>query len=686
MRQPSLSRARVLAMIPNELPMGITAVDLAGRHVFANQFFCDMVGFSESQLLGATAPYPYWPAAHFDKIMAAFKEVLDGRSNPEGYLLHYARASGTVFPVRLRIAPMKDNGRVVGWMAAIADISRTVQQASDLAHSEMKFRAIAENIDEVFYVYDNSAGKIEYISPSYERIWDRSRQSVYAEARSFLDGILEPGRQQMLDYISGASRDEVHRIEYQLQRPDGTRRWIYDQSFPMQEAGKFWTVGIATDITERKTAELILRHRQSMLERAESLAKMAAWNVTLATNEVQTSDNLFLLLGMPVPTDHPMGGGHLMHISAMRDLLLQRTHPEDRAKVADHMDQLVDCEFRLELPGKGIRHILCHKQFVDDESGQPVSLLGVFHDVTEQRENSNAMMQLQKLEALGQLSGGLAHDLNNILAIVIGNLSELSPAASSSGETPVSAALNAALRGAELVNSLLSFARNRPSENRQSVELGRHLSELQHILNFVAGQRIRVELDLPAEPAWVQLDLATLDSSLINLLLNARDAMASGGSVRIACTLHAKDLRNPPAGVRPGPCVQLDMQDTGKGMDEHTLSHAMEPYFTTKRHGQGTGLGLSLVRGFVGQSGGAIQLKSAVGLGTCVSLYLPLVPPPAAEAKASNVAASAKRPAPPPCQSCWWTTRWPCSGWASASSGAAGIPSPAARTPPRRAP
>jgi CheY-like chemotaxis protein len=230
------------------------------------------------------------------------------------------------------------------------------------------------------------------------------------------------------------------------------------------------------------------------------------------------------------------------------------------------------------------------------------------------------------MEAIGQLTGGVAHDFNNLLTIIVGNLDMIvrKPADAQRVGRLATSAMTAARRGAEVTEKLLSFSR-RQVLRPETVNPNRLLKDFRTLLQRAVGETIEVRLDLDASLDPVRLDPGQFESAVLNLAVNARDAMPGGGTLTVrTCNAHldAAELAERPD-LSPGPYVLVSVSDTGHGMDAATLAHAFEPFFTTKDIGKGTGLGLSQVYGFVRQAGGHAQIKSEPGGGTSVELYLP---------------------------------------------------------------
>jgi signal transduction histidine kinase/CheY-like chemotaxis protein len=245
-------------------------------------------------------------------------------------------------------------------------------------------------------------------------------------------------------------------------------------------------------------------------------------------------------------------------------------------------------------------------------------------EMAQRQAAEHQLHQAQKMEALGQLTGGIAHDFNNLLTAVIGNLEFAQRRAG--GDPHLTHSLNAALRAAErgatLIQDLLTFARRKPLYPRV-VDVCAVVYDAEKILKQTIGPSVQVAFRTPPDlwPAWV--DPNQLGLAILNLALNARDAMPAGGSLRIACENRRAGAGHAPEDLVDGNYVIVSVSDTGTGMSEATLAHAIEPFFTTKEAGRGSGLGLSMVQGFAAHSGGAVHISSSLGKGTTVEMWLP---------------------------------------------------------------
>ncbi len=292
--------------------------------------------------------------------------------------------------------------------------------------------------------------------------------------------------------------------------------------------------------------------------------------------------------------------------------------------------QTVTREIHINLPDHGWRWFDFQMRPVWDANGAVVAIVPEAVEVTERRRAEEALRQAQKMEAIGQLTGGVAHDFNNLLTIIVGSLEtlqrQLRPggASGASLQAPLESAMRGAQRAASLTQRLLAFSRQQPLDPKPA-DLSRLVSGMSDLLRRTIGEQISIVTTLAAGLWRVNVDANQLETAIINLAVNARDAMPRGGELTIE-TANARldegfDFEQEK--VLPGLYVMLAVTDTGSGMSADTIARAFEPFFTTKDIGHGTGLGLSQVYGFVKQSGGHVKIDSEEGRGTSVKLYLP---------------------------------------------------------------
>jgi len=450
--------------------------------------------------------------------------------------------------------------------------------------------------------------------------------------QDFIATIHPDDRERQRDAVAAAiaGRGDLD-VEYRILWPDGSLHWVQVRG-RTTDAGcrpRARMVGVSLDITQRKEAEEALRRLNASLETqiAERTAdRDRMWRLSTDVMLVARFDATITAMNPAWTRLFGWREDELLGHSFM-DLV----HPDDRASTLAEMGRLAQglttlrFEHRCRCADGGYRWL----------SWTAVPNEGLIHavgrDVTSEKaaaaELQAAQAQLaqaQKMEAVGQLTGGVAHDFNNLLTAVLGNLELLAArlAGDDAAERMLRAAMRAAERGGKLTEQLLAFSR-RQHLRPQSVNANRIIAGMSDLLERTMGGTVQVRTHLSADLWPMLVDPTQIEIAILNLAINARDAMPLGGTITIETANVAAASRELPAEVAGRDCVRIAVADVGCGMTEEVLAKAFEPFFTTKEFGKGSGLGLSQVYGGMRQSGGAVRLKSRVGQGTTVLLYLP---------------------------------------------------------------
>jgi two-component system cell cycle sensor histidine kinase/response regulator CckA len=496
------------------------------------------------------------------------------------------------------------------------------------AASEERFRELAETIDEVFWMTDVEKRRMLYISPAYERIWGRSGEALYANPQAWVEAILPEDRDRVMAAAMQKQTTGDYQEEYRIRRPDGTVRWIYDRAFPVYNArGEVErVVGVARDITERKQAQDELRTKeeyfQSLIEHSSDLIS------------VLTVDGL-------VRYQSPAAGRMLSRPAVMPDSpsIYDLIHPDDQAAVrtairqaAASVEEPVSVEFRVKTFDGRMRVLQSLGRWL---SGTGADTLVVVNsrDVTEMQELEKQFRQAQKMDALGQLAGGVAHDFNNLLTVITGNACLLKMQGAGTGENAelLHDIQTSADRAASLTRQLLVFSRQEKAQKKE-VDLTGLVSNLGKLLRRLISEEVAIEMAVASEPLWLWADAGMIEQVVMNLAINARDAMPQGG--RLFIKTGAALPAEVPAELA-SPCALLEVTDSGTGIPANILPKIFDPFFTTKEVGKGTGLGLATVFGIVQQHKGRIVVDSVEGRGTTFRIYLPRLETPEATEQSS---------------------------------------------------
>lgn len=470
--------------------------------------------------------------------------------------------------------------------------------------------------------------------------------------------------------VNAARRFSSHVTE--RVRPDG--RILLARGEPLPHKG---FVTLYTDITEQRYIDNLLRHQNTELEErvARRTAQLENANAVLSrVNEEKTqiaqalkrSEERIRLITDTIPAmigyfdkDEVFryaNRGYADWFGVAVEAFIGHTIC---AVVGETVYNRVRDNVRLALTGRQVTY-----EYLIERQGRPMTarstlvpeigadgeVLGCFvfaYDVTEQKQMQLTLVQAQKMDAIGQLTGGLAHDFNNLLTVVIGNLAALQERHGDDAGIRefTEPALQSARRGVQLIRRLQTFSRQQPLEP-MAVDIARLVVELTTLIERSLPESIAISTELADTPMHCLVDPGQLESALLNFALNARDAMPDGGRLRIAAAplrLSPRALDTAEFGVPAGDYIRFEVADDGCGMDAATLARAFEPFFTTKQLGLGSGLGLAMTQGFARQSGGGIRIASAPGQGTTVQLVLPQCQPelPAASPEGDGAASQA---------------------------------------------
>jgi PAS domain S-box-containing protein len=494
-----------------------------------------------------------------------------------------------------------------------------IEQAQHQAREqEERFLQLAETIDEVFFVMDAAHRQTLYINPAYERIWGRSCQSLYDDPESFVEPVPAGDRERLVAYMDRVSRGEqAGKLEYRIIQPNGNVRWLLAHAVPIRnQHGDVYRIGgVALDITESRDAQMAL---EEIAERLQKLTETSFDAIDITENGIIQEAN---------PGYLRMFGYERMEDVIGRpvsDFVSDASRDDVEMRLTNNIEGTYELEGRrqdgkkLFLEATARTHVM---------RGRTVRITAL-RDMTERRALESQFRQAQKMEAVGRLAGGVAHDFNNLLTVILSytdmlieGVSPRDPRTEDLGEIR-----KATVTAASLTRQLLAFSRQQVIEPRL-INLNEIVESSEKMLRRLIGEDIEVQTTLSSAPLTVMIDPGQLEQVIMNLAVNARDAMPTGGKLTLETanvTLDAEHARDHWP-VTPGKFAMLAMSDIGCGMDEQTRTLMFEPFFTTKAVGQGTGLGLATVYGIVKQSNGFIWVYSEPGKGTSFKIYFPLL-------------------------------------------------------------
>jgi PAS domain S-box-containing protein len=395
------------------------------------------------------------------------------------------------------------------------------------------------------------------------------------------------------------------------------------------------------ELEERKKAEAALRKSEASLRDAQRIAHLGNWEWIIPSNELRWSDEIYSIFGLAP-----------QQFGATYEAFLDRVHPADRGNVEAAVSQSLakgntyGLEHRVMRPSGEIRVVREQAEIFRDETGRPMRMVGTVQDVTEQKKIEAEFLRAQRMDSIGAIAGGMAHDLNNALAPILMGIQLIRKRVA---ETDVRQMLTVmevnTHRGAEMVRQVLTFARGHDGE-RELLDLGRLIREMENILHQTMPKSVSIQALVPQD-LWPVLGNATqLHQALLNLCVNARDAMPKGGKLILAADnveLSAEEAKEIPD-ARAGCFATVLVSDSGTGIPPEILPKIFEAFYTTKEPGKGTGLGLSTIVRIVRNHAGFLSVRSEVGTGTTFEIYLPRAEAaPATEPAPADEAVSGSR-------------------------------------------
>ncbi|HBN14509.1 MAG: hypothetical protein CMQ46_14025 [Gammaproteobacteria bacterium] len=486
---------------------------------------------------------------------------------------------------------------------------------SPFQHSS-QFQLFADAIPQTIWTA-TAEGGIDFVNRAFARYTGRLREDLINRAGWL--GSVHPDDKPlvMAKWPEVIAEGKEYELEVRVQRHDGKWRWLLVQGTPVKDPdGRIikWC-GSAIDIDD-------LYRLAERFEHVASTTVDAISDWDIVNNVIWWNQGINTLFGYEredMMSDPTVWTSHL--------------HPEDRDRVLDAIWGAIrgDTEelmmnYRFMRQDGSIAEIEEHMRVVRDQSGQALRLVGGMTDVTERNEMAEQLGHAQRLQTVGELTGGMAHDFNNLLTVIQGNNELLTEALKDNPElADMSDMIRQASEKAEaLVQRLLAFAR-RQSLEPQATDVVDLINSIQPLVRRVIPARVKLELVIEDKVPAVMIDPGQLEHALLNLCLNARDAIADNGCIRIvASSASAQSLTLVNKELDAENWVAIAVEDDGQGMTEDVRRRALDPFFTTKRNGEGSGLGLSMVYGFVKQSGGYLHIQSSPGAGTAIHMLLPV--------------------------------------------------------------
>ena len=613
---------RMLA-IADALPVLIAYLDSSQRYLFVNKALADWFDLRRKDILGRTMREVLGEEAYRAR-EPLFRAALAGER--QWFAAEFNHPKRGQLAVQSEYVPQRSaSGEVEGVVILVQDVTEQRVAERSLRESEARFRRIADSAPALMWVSRLDRTR-DFVNDAYAEFL-----GVGAEEACHFDwrGAIHPDDSERIvaESIAGEASLKRFTLEGRYRRADGEYRWLRSVSQPRfgADGELIGFIGVGMDVTAEKEAESNLKglvaERTAELTASEArfraifdtvmeiVVLLKPDGTVIEVNKTPASwrdNDPRKAIGHPL-WEAPTVRNYPQHVDAIKQGV------ERAAK-----GEIFRTEVRMEREGTPTSVLDVSIQPVRTSADEIAYLLFEARDITELKAAQDQLRQSQKMEALGQLTGGIAHDFNNLLTVVVGGLDLITKRVEDERLLRYATnALSAAERGARLTGQLLAFSRVQRLEVKPTY-VAPLIDEMRPLLRNVLGPGIEKKFDLDPHLMPVMADPTQLEVAVLNLAINARDAMPDGGTLTIA-SRRRRIIDDPE--LEPGNYIELSIADTGAGMEPEVLARAFEPFFTTKEVGKGTGLGLSMVYGMARQSGGTVRIESEPGAGTTVRIF-----------------------------------------------------------------
>jgi signal transduction histidine kinase/CheY-like chemotaxis protein len=550
-------------------------------------------------------------------------EKAPGSQSASEIELCYTPPLGVAMVSRFIPQPVELNGRK---LYLFVGQHLTTQQAALLAENETRLSLALRSGGYALWDYNFESGET-YNSPEMLEIFGRQVEDKKLDFHSFNALIHPDDRDKTIEekIKQGSFGQEVFQTRYRVKTTAGKYEWIESIAGVIREpkTGRpVKSVGLCRNVDAQMVSLERLKSSERNLKRTQAVAKLGSFSLRVESNVSRLTSELADLIGMADAMVHPT----LKTFVELIEVSDKERFSEalELAKLGQHIKNL---EITVKLPSGELTWFEVSMEPEHDSNGNVESIFGCCQSVTERKALERKYQQAQKMEAVGQLTGGIAHDFNNLLMVVMGNLQLVENLVKHDERATkrIRAATEAAEKGSDLTKRMLAFSRQQTLQNKELT-----VNDLVFAMQDMLSQALTALVDLkiiPGKDVWaIKADKTMLETAILNLAINARDAMAPKGGDLIIETNNRSltmDYCKDHEDVNPGDYVEISVTDTGAGIAPENIEKVFQPFFTTKGPEKGSGLGLSMIYGFVKQSGGHVKIYSEVGHGTSVKLYIP---------------------------------------------------------------
>jgi len=625
-RRAAEERIHRLSSVVEQSTEGMALADLDGNLIFVNLAWARMHGYESSdELLGQNLSI-FHNQEQLDREVAPFNRKVMEEDHHAGEVGHM-RKDGATFPTLMVTTLLRDDrGKPVALAGIAKDITERKRSEEALRTSEDNYRTLVSHTPAVLWTSDRD-GHTSFISSNVEQVYGYTPKEILEAGDRLWLGRIHPEDLASVKaaYAAMIDRGEPFDIEYRIQRQDGDWIWLRDRATRSHEIdGALRVDGVFLDVTDRKLAEEELHQYEHIVSSAtDMLALVDQRYVYLAANAAY--------LQAFAKTSDEVIGRTVAEVFGEEFFTTVIKPRAERCLAGEH----IRYQDWFDFPVTGRKYMdIAYSPYLGPDT-EPRGFVVSGRDITdrkqaeEERDHLEAQLrQAQKMEAIGQLAGGIAHDFNNILTAIMGNAELLKMDLPAEGKqaTFTDEIIRGAARAADLTRQLLAFAR-KGKRQVTPVDVHNIVHQTVKMLTHSIDKRIEIHLELHASASTVMGDPTQLQNAMLNLGVNARDAMGDGGVLTYATrdvTLSKTECDKHPYELTPGSFLEIRITDTGVGMDQQTQKRVFEPFFTTKEVGKGTGLGLAGVYGCVRSHDGSVSVSSKPGQGATFTILLPL--------------------------------------------------------------
>jgi PAS domain S-box-containing protein len=606
-----------LQLITENVAAGVTLCRRDLRYVWVSPSYASWLGRTPKEIAGRLI-LDVLGHEYYETIRPYIERVLSGERVE--YEVEVKSSDAGPRWIHAAYVPTKGQDQHVdGWIAVVTDVTDRHLAEQQLRESEERFRSLADTAPVMIWL-----SGLDKLCTFFNKPWlDFTGRTLEQElGNGWTSGVHPDDLDSCLaTYSSAFDARRSFQMEYRIRRNDEEYRWVLDNGTPLYRGGEFvGYIGSCIDISEQKLIEGRLRASEARLMYAHHLAKVGSWEREIDSGRSHWSDEIYRIFG--VPNDALAGLSTFVNC----------VHPEDQEKILEIERYVrstfapVETEYRIIRPDGEVRWVRSIVEAIRNDQGHPTRIVGATQDITDVRHAQEESFARQKLESLGTLASGIAHDFNNFLSSVLFQ-AEVGLEECVAGlypETELKAIRNVAIRGSEIIRQLMIYT-GEDSEFKELVDVSPIVEGMFELLKFSVSKHARLEIDLGRDLPAVGANAAQLRQVVMNLVMNASDAIGEGtGVIRVATSgvkVGHDSLAARPNRLAEGDYVQLEVADTGRGIPSEVRTKVFDPFFTTKTSGHG--LGLAIVDGIVRGLGGTIHLTSELGKGTTFRILLP---------------------------------------------------------------